>query len=67
MGQKVFEGMVCDEFPAFLANQKNDNGERKKVAGIWSKQCNKDIKAEDVNCDGCLSECKRLFFHCNVC
>ena len=59
--------MACNECPAFLATQKNDDDERKKVAKIWSKQYNADIKAEDVNCDGCLSEGKRLFFHCNDC
>ena len=59
--------MVFNECSAFLATQKNDEDEIKKVAEIkkfaemWSKQYNADIKAEDVNCDGCLSEGKRLF------
>ena len=67
MEQIGFCGMACNECPAFLATKKDDDGERKKVAETWSKQYNADIKAEDVNCDGCLSEGKRLFFHCNVC
>jgi len=67
MEQISFCGMACNECPAFLATQKNDDDERKKVAEIWSKQYNADIKVEDVNCDRCLSEGKRLFFHCNVC
>ncbi|ENO11929.1 Protein of unknown function (DUF3795) [Thermoplasmatales archaeon SCGC AB-539-C06] len=67
MEQISFCGMICNECTAFLATQKNDDDERKKVAEIWSKQYNADIKAENINCDGCLSEGKRFFFHCNVC
>ena len=55
MEQISFCGMACNECPAFSATQKNDDDERKKVAEIWSKKYNADIKAEDVNCDGCLS------------
>ena len=58
MEQIVICVMVCDECQAFLATQKNDDGERKKVAGIWFKQYTIDIKADDVNCDGCFSERK---------
>ena len=61
MEQISFCGMACNECPAFLATQKNDDDERKKVAEIWSKKYNADIKAENVNCDECLSEGKRLF------
>jgi hypothetical protein len=67
MEQISFCGMICNECTAFLATQKNDDDERKKVAEIWSKQYNADIKAENINCDGCLSEGKRFFSHCNVC
>ena len=63
----AFCGITCTECPAFLATQKDDNGERKKVAELWSKQFKVEIKPEDVNCDGCLSESGRLFGHCKVC
>jgi len=66
MKQISFCGTACNECPAFLATQ-NDNGdERSKIAELWSKQYNADIKPEHINCDGCLSEGKN-FFHCKVC
>jgi hypothetical protein len=67
MEQISFCGTVCTECPAFLATQKDADDERREIAELWSKQYNAEIKPEDVNCDGCLSEGGRLFFHCNVC
>ena len=62
-----FCGIVCSECPGFLATQKDDDEEKRKVAELWSKQYNTEIKPEDVNCDGCLSESGRLIGHCKVC
>jgi hypothetical protein len=50
----AFCGLVCSECPAYIATQRNDNGERKKVA-------------EDINCDGCLAESDRLLGFCQKC
>ncbi|MQY58729.1 MAG: DUF3795 domain-containing protein [Clostridia bacterium] len=63
----AFCGIVCTECPAFLATQKDDHNERMKVAELWSKEFKAEIKPEDINCDGCLSENGRLFGHCKVC
>ena len=64
----AFCGLTCTECPAFIATQKDDDKERKKVAKVWSKEFNSDIKPEDINCDGCLTEeSGRLFSHCKVC
>jgi hypothetical protein len=63
----AFCGITCTACPAFLATQKDDDSERKKVADLWSKQFNAEIKPEDINCDGCLSESGQLFGHCEVC
>ncbi|OYD13922.1 hypothetical protein CH333_09455 [candidate division WOR-3 bacterium JGI_Cruoil_03_44_89] len=60
-------GIKCSECPAFLATQKDDDNERKKVAEMWSKQFNAEIKPEDINCDGCLTEGGRLVDYCRVC
>jgi len=60
-------GIVCSECPALLATQEDDDAKRRKVAEAWSKQFNVDIKPEQVNCDGCPSEGKRVFFYCNIC
>lgn len=62
-----FCGIVCTECPAFLATQRDDDDERKRVAQMWSKQFNMEIPADHINCDGCLSETGRLFCHCKVC
>lgn len=63
----AFCGLNCTECPAFIATVKDDNAERKKVAVLWSKEFNHEIKPEDINCDGCLEESDRLFSHCKVC
>jgi hypothetical protein len=63
----AFCGLTCTECPAFIATQKNDNEERKKVAEMWSKEFKRDIKPEDINCDGCLIDSNNLFSYCKVC
>ena len=60
-------GINCGECPAYIATQKNDDNERKKVAEMWAKQYNPNIKAEDINCDGCTSNGARQFSWCNEC
>ena len=60
-------GIVCTECPAFEATQKDDDAKRKKVAEAWSKQYKMPIKPEDINCDGCKSQGKRIINHCYVC
>jgi len=63
----AFCGIVCTECPGFLATINDDDDERKRVAELWSREFNADIKPEDINCDGCLSEGGRLISHCSVC
>ena len=60
-------GLLCNECPAFLATQNNDDLLREKVAKKWSKMFGFDLKAEDVNCDGCQSASNRLIGHCQTC
>lgn len=60
-------GIVCTECPAFVATQQNDDAKRKKVAETWSKQYKMAVKLEDINCDGCKLEGKRLIGYCNIC
>jgi hypothetical protein len=60
-------GLVCSDCPAFIATQKNDDAERKKVAETWSKEFKKEIKPEDINCDGCLVDSDTVFNYCKVC
>jgi hypothetical protein len=60
-------GITCTECPALLATQKDDDAERAKVAKMWSEQFKVDLKPEDINCNGCLSDSEQLFSHCQVC
>ena len=63
----AFCGLDCAECPAFIATQKNDNNERKKVAELWNKEYKTNLKSEDVNCAGCITESGPIFNYCNVC
>ena len=60
-------GLVCTECPAYLATQKDDDAERKKVAEKWNKEFDGNFKIEDINCDGCLAESDRLLGFCQQC
>ena len=63
----AFCGSLCYECPAFLATKNDDDEKRAETAQVWSKQYNADIKPEDINCDGCMSESGRHFNYCDVC
>lgn len=60
-------GLNCFECLAYIATMKNDDTERAKVAELWSKEFNADIKPEDINCMGCISTTGPVFSYCNVC
>ena len=60
-------GLVCSECPAYIATQKNDDALRAETAKKWSEMFKADIKASDINCDGCQSESARLFSYCQTC
>jgi hypothetical protein len=60
-------GLICNECGAFIATQNNDNKKREEVAKLWSKQYNVELKPENINCDGCVSDSDRLIGHCFVC
>ena len=60
-------GIVCSECPTLQATQNDDDEARKKVVEMWSKQFKFDLKLEDINCDGCLTDSDRLFGYCKTC
>ena len=60
-------GLVCSDCPAFVATQKDDDEERKRVAEKWSAYGGEKIEPEDINCDGCIEVGKKLFQFCNTC
>jgi len=48
-------GINCVECPAYLATQKNDDEEIKKIANEWSSDAMK-FTPEEIYCDGCCKE-----------
>jgi len=58
-------GINCSECPAYLATQKGDSKEIKKVAKEWSSE-EMSFKPKDIYCDGCTSEGKH-FSWCSKC
>ena len=60
-------GIVCSACPAYIATQRNDDALRAKTAKEWSEMFKADIRAENINCDGCPSDGPRLFHHCFEC
>ena len=60
-------GLNCSGCPAFLATLHDSDEERRKTAEEWSKSYGHDIKAEDINCFGCLSVGKQLLAYCGQC
>jgi hypothetical protein len=62
----AFCGIVCTDCRAFIATQTNDRELKKKVAKAWSTK-EEPLKAEDINCDGCLPVGQRLLAFCSTC
>jgi len=60
-------GLHCSECGAYLATINDDNEKRREVAELWSKEYGADIKAEDINCESCLSDSDNVFSHPKVC
>jgi len=63
----AFCGLVCTDCKAFIATQENDDAKRGDVAEAWSKLFSREIKPEEINCDGCLSRDGRHIGYCDVC
>ncbi len=68
MNQMIaFCGIDCSKCDAFLATQNDDDQKRAEVAKLWSEQYNSNLKPEDINCDGCISESNNILNYCNIC
>jgi len=66
-GMIVFCGLDCHECGAFLATKENSDKKRTEVAQEWSRLFKAEVKPEDINCEGCLSDGGLLFNYCKVC
>ena len=63
----AFCGLSCHECGAFQATRDNDDKKRAEVAELWSKEYKSDIKPEDINCEGCLTESDNVFNYSRIC
>jgi hypothetical protein len=63
----AFCGLVCTDCKAFIATQENDDVKRRDVAEAWSKLVGREIKPEEINCDGCLTGDGRHINYCSIC
>jgi hypothetical protein len=60
-------GLECSACPAYVATQANDAAKIEEIARRWSAQFGADIRAENVWCDGCLTDGERKCGHCAEC
>jgi len=60
-------GLVCSSCPTFLATQNDDDAAREKTAALYSEKFGFNMKPEDINCDGCLSDEGKLIGYCQTC
>jgi len=60
-------GLDCAVCPACIAHKNDDQELREKTAGEWSQLYRADLKAEDINCVGCLEVEGVHIGHCGQC
>jgi hypothetical protein len=60
-------GLDCSKCEGFLATQANSDTMRAEVAQKWSALYQTELKPEQINCDGCRTEGKKLFYCEHIC
>ncbi len=60
-------GLVCSECPTFLATLTDDDVARARTAAIYAENFGFDLRAEEIDCDGCRSEGGTLMAYCRAC
>jgi len=60
-------GLVCSSCHTFLATQNDDDVARIQTAEFYSKKFGFNLKPEEINCDGCISEGGKLIGYCQTC
>jgi len=67
MGQIIaICGLVCADCPAFIATEKDDDEEKKRIAEVWSTS-DYPLEPGDINCDGCLAVRGSAISFCEDC
>ncbi|MBN1354437.1 MAG: DUF3795 domain-containing protein [Candidatus Omnitrophica bacterium] len=60
-------GLDCSKCEAYLATRADSDDKREEVSKKWSAQYGADIKPEDINCDGCNSNGRKINYCQNLC
>lgn len=60
-------GLVCTNCPTYLATLNDDDEAREKTAAFYSEKFGFNLRPEEINCDGCLSESGILISYCQEC
>lgn len=58
-------GLVCEECPAYIATRANDTATLIKCGQEWGQ--GREIKAEEVMCEGCRQTSGKKCFYCRSC
>ena len=64
---KAYCHKICNECVIYQATQSDDDNRRTAIAKTLSEIFDKTITPEEINCDGCLPDSKRLFKNCQDC
>jgi hypothetical protein len=60
-------GLICSDCQTYSATQKDDDSARAKVAAYYAETFHFNLRPEDINCDGCLSNGGRIIAYCRNC
>ena len=60
-------GLVCTSCPTYLATLHDDDVAREQTAALYSEKFGLNLRPDEINCDGCLSEGGILIAYCQEC
>jgi hypothetical protein len=60
-------GVSCTECDAYQATIQNDISRLKSLAAEWTRAMGRTFTVDDIICDGCRVEGKRLSAYCSSC
>ena len=60
-------GIICSDCEAYIATQANDVEGLARVADRWNREYSLECTVDDMWCDGCLGEGRRIATYCAGC
>jgi len=59
-------GLTCNNCPAFVATEKNDEEQKQKLSQEWSSP-DYEVSPDEISCKGCNSGSEIVFKFCKEC